>query len=529
MEVRPFPSARHAAHDLTKAEGFALGPLSVDPPARQLIASGHSEMLEPRVMQVLVALGCAGGKVLSRDDLIEQCWDGNIVGDNAINKVIFRLRHALDELSGGAVRLETIPRVGFRIVTDSPSAAGEPPRDGNASEAEPVDASTGEADVPIWSRKSTRRATTLGLVVAGGVAAIGATGWLWTKQHVPDPRAAQLYWRGQDIMKASEFESMGEAIELFRQAVAIDPDYADAWGALALSHRYPALGRNLPLSHPHQVRVAAERALALVPDNADARLALILLYPWYRRWLEREAQLGAFLRDHPDSALGHALLAHQLFEVGRLDESLTMSLRAIEISPMLKVGWIERVMVLSYAGRNGEADLAVEEARSRWPRDIGIWLLGRMVLTDSGRHAEAVAYLRDAARRPDTVTPYGLEMQIRSSEALATGQGIAEAKKTIRDVPAALLVEVLSGSASDMAQFGMTDEMFALFEAHYFGGVVNNTRIPPPGPLDNRFSCTLFSPPVLTLSGDPRYASLLERTGLEDYWRKSGTIPDFRR
>ena len=55
------------------------------------------------------------------------------------------------------------------------------------------------------------------------------------------------------------------------------------------------------------------------------------------------------------------------------------------------------------------------------------------------------------------------------------------------------------------------------------------TRVAPPGPLDGRVSCPLFAPAVLTLRGDPRYASLLARTGLEDYWRKSGTRPDFRR
>ena len=43
-------------------------------------------MLDPRVMQVLVALTGAAGKVLSRDDLIALCWDGRIVGDNAINR-----------------------------------------------------------------------------------------------------------------------------------------------------------------------------------------------------------------------------------------------------------------------------------------------------------------------------------------------------------------------------------------------------------------------------------------------------------
>src|SRR5262245_45410770 len=126
MDVRAFPSARHAAQELTKAAEFTLGPLSVDPPVRRVGAGERSEMLEPRVMRVLVALGSAGGRVLPRDDLIELCWDGNIVGDNAINRVIFRLRHALEDLSGGAVRLETIPRVGFRLLVDGQQAGGIP-------------------------------------------------------------------------------------------------------------------------------------------------------------------------------------------------------------------------------------------------------------------------------------------------------------------------------------------------------------------------------------------------------------------
>ena len=99
-----------------------LGRLKVDPPTRRIGDGARNELLEPRVMRVLVALASAKGKVLSRDDLIELCWDGQIVGDNAINRVISRLRLAFGRLSAGAVRIETITKVGFRLVAEAQAA-----------------------------------------------------------------------------------------------------------------------------------------------------------------------------------------------------------------------------------------------------------------------------------------------------------------------------------------------------------------------------------------------------------------------
>ena len=76
--------------DLAHEPAFTIGNLRVEPPTRQIYNADERQTLEPRVMQVLVALARADGNVVSRDDLIQCCWDGRIVGDDAINRVIGR-------------------------------------------------------------------------------------------------------------------------------------------------------------------------------------------------------------------------------------------------------------------------------------------------------------------------------------------------------------------------------------------------------------------------------------------------------
>jgi len=72
---------------LAHEPAFDLGPFRVDPPTRQAIAGAERHTLEPRVMQVLVALARVPGEVLTRDELVDRCWAGRIVGNDAINRV----------------------------------------------------------------------------------------------------------------------------------------------------------------------------------------------------------------------------------------------------------------------------------------------------------------------------------------------------------------------------------------------------------------------------------------------------------
>jgi DNA-binding winged helix-turn-helix (wHTH) protein/TolB-like protein len=109
--------------NLADEADFHLGALLVSPSTREVGRGEIREMLEPRVMQVLVALFQADGRVVSRDELIARCWEGRIVGEDAINRAIGRLRRLSEEDREASFVIETIPRVGYRLIAGHPSAS----------------------------------------------------------------------------------------------------------------------------------------------------------------------------------------------------------------------------------------------------------------------------------------------------------------------------------------------------------------------------------------------------------------------
>jgi DNA-binding winged helix-turn-helix (wHTH) protein len=113
---------------LAREPDFRLGVLTVRPSLCEVSAPGCRQRLQPRVMQVLVALARVEDRVVSRDALIEMCWGGRIVGEDAINRCIGRLRR-LAETCEGSFSIETVARVGYRlnVTTDASSAVSASP------------------------------------------------------------------------------------------------------------------------------------------------------------------------------------------------------------------------------------------------------------------------------------------------------------------------------------------------------------------------------------------------------------------
>jgi len=110
--------------DLARESAFELGAAQVRPTACEVDAHGEAIWLQPRVMQVLVALARAQGDIVSRDALVESCWGGLAVGEDAINRCVQRLRRLSESEAPGAFRIETLPRVGYRLVRATASAGG---------------------------------------------------------------------------------------------------------------------------------------------------------------------------------------------------------------------------------------------------------------------------------------------------------------------------------------------------------------------------------------------------------------------
>lgn len=108
------PAAWRPPVDLAREPSFRLASVDVRPATREVLGRpGQREVLEPRVMQVLVALARRRGEVVSRDELLHACWRGRTVGDDAVNRCVAALRRVAEAFGGLAI--ETIARVGYRL------------------------------------------------------------------------------------------------------------------------------------------------------------------------------------------------------------------------------------------------------------------------------------------------------------------------------------------------------------------------------------------------------------------------------
>ena len=128
-EVAPSPA--RARVDLAREPPFSLGDALIRPATCEVELGDRRLKLQPRVMQVLVALARADGEVVSRDELVERCWGGIIVGDDSINRCIVRLRRLAEVEAPGAFSIETLARVGYRLTaspSEAPPAPGRPRR-----------------------------------------------------------------------------------------------------------------------------------------------------------------------------------------------------------------------------------------------------------------------------------------------------------------------------------------------------------------------------------------------------------------
>ena len=102
----------------------------VDATVNRVTYSDETTQVEPKIMQVLVALAEHAGDVVTRDDLMARVWSGVFVTDDALNRAIRELRRLFGDDAETPQVIETIRKRGYRLM-----AAVEPIPDGAASQA----------------------------------------------------------------------------------------------------------------------------------------------------------------------------------------------------------------------------------------------------------------------------------------------------------------------------------------------------------------------------------------------------------
>ncbi len=101
---------RHPAAD------FCVGSWIVRPSLSRIERSDVAVHLTPRAMSVLAYLGAAQGAVVARNELLDAVWPRMAVTSDALAQCIVELRRAFGDDSRHPRIIETIPRVGVRLI-----------------------------------------------------------------------------------------------------------------------------------------------------------------------------------------------------------------------------------------------------------------------------------------------------------------------------------------------------------------------------------------------------------------------------
>ncbi len=100
---------------------LVFGSLHIDPEGRQVWKGGRAVELTTIEFDILHALARHAGRVLSREQLIEQVWGYDYYGDERVVDVhIGRLRKKLEEDAGDPETVITVRGVGYRLEAGPP-------------------------------------------------------------------------------------------------------------------------------------------------------------------------------------------------------------------------------------------------------------------------------------------------------------------------------------------------------------------------------------------------------------------------
>ncbi len=211
------------------------------------------------------------------------------------------------------------------------------------------------------------------------------------KNYTANSEAYQLYLQGRYHWNQRNTKAFEKAVEFFKQAIEKDPKYALAYSGLADTYAlFPAYGEFRPKDYLPKAKEAAQKALELDPNLAEAHASLgqILLYSDYD-FAGSERSHKRAIELNPKYATAHQWYGELLFVSGRQDEAFKELTKALELDPISRIINSEMRKFLLLAKRFDEALLQSKKMNEMFPNEAAFQGSNAEINEAQGKYAEA--------------------------------------------------------------------------------------------------------------------------------------------
>lgn len=158
----------------------------------------------------------------------------------------------------------------------------------------------------------------------------------FTRRSTENPEAYDAYMKGRYFWNKRTESGLNRGLDYFRQAINLDPGFAEAYSGLADSYATLGLYSVLPPKRAFPTaKDAATRALQMDESLAAAHATLGFIY-FYYEW-NPAASSQEFLRafaENPDYAMAHSWYGESLAAAGEYPQATAEAQRAMQDDPL---------------------------------------------------------------------------------------------------------------------------------------------------------------------------------------------------
>jgi serine/threonine protein kinase/tetratricopeptide (TPR) repeat protein len=221
-----------------------------------------------------------------------------------------------------------------------------------------------------------------------------------TKTGTSNSEAYRLYLEGRQQIYGRTPDGIRKSIELYRQAIAADPNYALAYAGLA--DAYVVAPSYVPEISSKQglglASDAAQKAVELDDSLAEAHSARGSAYAFAFQWKDAEREFKRALEINPNYSDAHYFYAlNTLAPLKRYDEAFQHMKIAMSLDPLSTIIAMNQGVMLMAARRNDEAVAQLKKVEDREPAFAPTHYYLSMLYAMTGRFAEGNAELAKAS------------------------------------------------------------------------------------------------------------------------------------